>query len=154
MVWEMKVLFLPGFWPSITSCPHVPAATGWTFRWKAPPCPGPSTAGTEASIATMSTAPAVTMATKSTRPQELWGTAPYIWSTAAHGLTVTPPAPLFVTSWQDRRWVWSSSWSTWALTCRRWPSSRGWTPEHYWACSVMETELLSFKCAVMLVLCQ
>lgn len=97
-------------------------ATGSTCRWKAPLCPERCTAGTAAST---------TAGTTRRRP----GPAPCTWSTTAPGLTATPPVPPSETSSQGRRWTSSSSSCTWALTCRRWPSSRAWTRASYWACS-------------------
>lgn len=133
---------------SSSDFPSVPAATGWTFRWKAPPCPEPSTAGTEASRTTTTTRATAPTTTKSTRPHPR-EVALYVWSTAARGLTATPHARLFEISWPDRRWASSSSWSTWALTCRRWHSNRGWTPGRYWACSITGTKMPFFfsKCS-------
>lgn len=98
--------------------------TGLTCRLKALPCPVHCTAGTAASTTTGTTRLHLKAAL-------------YIWSTAAHGHTATPLAPPSETSSQDKRWMSFSSSCTWALMCRRWPSSRAWTPASYWACSAV-----------------
>lgn len=96
--------------------------TGLTCRLKELPCPERCTAGTAASTTT---------GTTRLHPRA----ALYIWLTAARGHTATPPAPPSETSSLDKRWTSFSSSCTWALMCRRWPSSRAWTPASYWACS-------------------
>lgn len=98
--------------------------TGLMCRLKAPLCPERCTAGTGASMTT---------GTTKRHPKA----ALCIWSTAAHGRTVTPPARPSETSSQDRRWMSFSFSCTWALMCRRWPSSRAWIPASYWACSAV-----------------
>lgn len=98
--------------------------TGLMCRLKELPCPERCTAGTAASTTT---------GTTRLHPRA----ALYIWLTAAHGHTATPPAPPSGTSSQDKRWTSFSSSCTWALMCRRWPSSRAWTPASYWACSAV-----------------
>lgn len=147
--WIISFLYLsaPFLWTvlhlsnlcSITFGLPITAGTGRTSEWKESPSPEPSTAGTAASITT-STSTAAT----ATWPLP-WEVAFYSWSTAARGRTATPPARPFGTSWQDKRWASSSSWSTWALTCRRWLSSREWSPRSYWACSITGTETLFQK---------
>lgn len=97
---------------------------GLTCRLKAPPCPEHCTAGTAASTTTGTTRPRL-------KP------ARCIWLTAARGRTATPPAPPSEISSQGRRWMSFSSSCTWVLMCRKWPSSRAWTPASYWACSAV-----------------
>lgn len=101
-------------------CPIL--VTGSTCRLKELPCPERCTAGTAASMTT---------GTIRLHPK----VAPYIWLTAALGLTATPPVPPFETNSLDKRWTPFSFSCTWASMCRRWPSSRAWTPARYWACS-------------------
>lgn len=99
-------------------------AIGLMCRLKAPPCPERCTAGTAASTTT---------GTTRLRLKAVL----CIWLTAARGHTATPPAPPSEISSQGRRWMSFSSSCTWALMCRRWPSSREWTPASYWACSAV-----------------
>lgn len=126
-------------------CRPVSAAPGWTLWWEALPYPKPSTAGTEACrTRNSSTAASATTTGQSTKPHPR-GVALTVWLTAARGLSATPPAQLFMTSEQDKRWVRSRCWSTWASTCRRWPSSRGWIPGRCWTCSTTGPEMFFFN---------
>lgn len=101
------------------------AATGSTFRWKEHLFQELCTVGTAVFMTTVET----------TRPHPR--VAPCTWLTAAHGPTATQRALLSETRPQDRRWMSSSFSCIWALTCRRWLSSRAWTLANYWECLVV-----------------